>query len=357
MPLAEIHISDVRTFKQCRRKWWWSSPLGRNLEPNVPYAPFFSGRAVHYALEMYYGKKHVPFQTSLDKFFAHEEKEMGTLWPIERNTFNEQVELVRGITDHYKLWSTGFEGRFADDKLEFLSLEQSFRVPIFARSGRKSTKVMLSGRFDGVVKVAGENGDTYWIWEIKTTRSIEELTHSLANDEQAGAYIWAAQQMYKVPITGVLYNILRKKVPTQPRVLQNGMLSVAKDIDTTAEAYFNAIHTLHPDWKMETIQEYYGEILDTLIQKGNTFFSRFPVYRTQVEIETLAENLHATALEMTRPTTVRYPTPGWMNCKFCHFRSPCLAMNAGADVEFMLEHEYRQRGDPNEWRDEEEEAK
>lgn len=352
--MYEIHISDLRSFKSCRRKWWWSSPLGLNLEPNVPYAPFFSGRAVHYAHEMYYGSKHVPFNTSLDKFFDHEIREMektGRLWPQEQATFDEQVNLCIGIMDHYNLWIKGLEGHYADSNLEFKALETTFRVPIYANSGHRSTKVYLAGRFDGLVK--NKEDGTFWIWEIKTTRSIDELTRSLANDEQAGAYLWAAQQIYKVPITGVLYNILRKKLPSKPLVLQSGMLSVNKQIDTTPEYYFMGIHENHPDWDMETITDHYGDFLSNMVTTGKPFFIRYPVYRTRMEIDTLAENLHATALEMTRKSTVLYPTPGWMNCNFCHFRGPCLAMNAGGDVPFLLDNEYRVRTDPNAWREDE----
>ena len=351
MPSAEIHISDIRSFKSCRRKWWWSSPLGRNLESNVPYAPFFTGQAIHYALEMYYEKPSVPFRESAEKFISHKEKEMGTLWPMERETFIEQVDLILGLLDHYALWVRGLEGPYADSNLEFLSLETSFRVPIYAPSGRKSPKVFLAGRFDGVVRKVSDG--SLWIWETKTARSIEELLKSLVNDEQAGAYIWAAQQIYKQPIVGVLYNVLRKKVPTVPEVLQSGYLSVNKKCDTTAEAYFTAAHRQHPDWDMTQIMDYYGAFIEALQEKGNTFFVRFPVYRTATEISTLAENLHATSLEMTRKSTVHYPTPGWMNCSFCHFRAPCLAMNAGGDVEWMLENEYRLRTNPNDWRTEE----
>ena len=351
----EIHISDLRTFKQCRRKWAWSSPLQQNLESNVPYAPFFTGRAIHFALEMFYGKSHHPFQVSLGKFFEHERAEMekeGRLWPGEESQFAEQTELVYGMMDHYGLWVKGLEGHYADSNLEFLSLETTFSTPLYnPLSGRKSTKVYLAGRFDGLVRIISDN--TYWIWETKSTRSINELIKSLVNDEQAGAYLWAAEKVYKVPIVGVLYNILRKKVPTKPLVLQNGFLSKNKRIDTTANAYFDAIHENHPDMDMTTIREFYGDMLDYLLTPSDDvkpFFARWPVFRTKTEIDTLAANLHATALEMTRPQTVLYPTPGWMNCNFCHFRTTCLAMNAGSNFGDILTDEYRLRSKEALWR-------
>jgi hypothetical protein len=124
--------------------------------------------------------------------------------------------------------------------------------------------------------------------------------------------------------------------------------------------YFTAIRQQHPDWEMEQIRAEYGDMLDYLLTPSEDvkpFFARVPVYRTQTEIETLAANLHATALEMTSPKTALYPAPGFMNCRFCHFLSPCLAMNSGSDHEFLLANEYRQRSADVRIGEEEEEVK
>jgi hypothetical protein len=340
----EIHISDVRAFKQCRRKWNWSSPLRHNLEPAIPYLPFFTGRAIHYALDRYYTDA-VPFRTTLSAFVAEEVKRMeeatGALWEQEKDKVDEQVELMVSMLDHYELWIANEKGRWSDDKFEFIALETEFTVPLRTPTGRASTRIYLAGRFDGLI-VRKDDG-TFWIWETKTTRSITELERSLANDEQCGAYIYAAQELFDVPISGVLYNILRKKSPTFPRVLQNGTLSKNKNIDTTAFAYADAIKTVHPDEPMDALILEYGDMLNHLIEKGNTFFARAPVYRTPAEIEELQHNLWITGLEMVRPKTPLYPAPAWFNCSFCHFRAPCLAMNAGADYQFILDNEFRER--------------
>jgi hypothetical protein len=345
----EIHISDVRTFKQCRRKWGWSSPLKRNLEPLIPYAPFFTGRAIHHCLEQYHGYG-VPFDVSLNAWLTNERTEMekiGSLWPAEESKLNEQVDLIRGILDHYSLWIQKLVGRWADSNLEFIALEHEFSVPLRNFVGRKSTKVYLAGRFDGLVK--NRSDGTFWIWESKTTRSIAELVRSLANDEQCGAYIYAAEELFKVPVAGVLYNIMRKKVPTRPRVLQDGTLSKAKNIDTSPEVYLAAIREQHPGIGAEGIKTYYGDILQHLLEQDDKYFARIPIYRTEQEIHQLSLDLWATALEMTRGTTPLYPSPSWMNCGFCAFRAPCLAYNAGADVQFILKSEYRPRVAAKSW--------
>lgn len=339
----EIHISDVRAFKSCRRKWDWASPLRHNLEPNVPYMPFFTGRAIHYALEIYYSKG-TPLVDTMGAFVTKEIETMekhGRLFDSEREKLQEQIELMVAMLEHYEMWVRNEQGRWSDDQFEFVAMETEFSVPLRNESGRASNRVFLAGRFDGLI-VRKDDG-SFWLWETKTTRSIDELQRSLANDEQCGAYVYAAQELFNVPVTGVLYNCMRKKAPTFPKVLKNGTISQNKNIDTTAHYYIEAVRTLLPDLTNRQILAEYGGIIQHLLDEGKPFFARVPIYRTPEEIAELQKNLWITALEMVRPSTPLYPAPSWSNCSFCHFRPPCLAMNAQKDYQFILDEQYRQR--------------
>lgn len=348
--MYEIHISDVRTFKSCRRKWNWASPLRENLEKRIPYAPFFTGRAIHHCLEFYH-RDGVRLDDSLKEFLENERETMekvGRLWPQEEATFAEQIVLIAGMLEHYWQWTTKEKGRFSDENLEVISMETEFKVPLYNPYGKKSNKVILAGRFDGLVRKKDDG--SYWLWEVKTCRSIKEFVRTLDNDEQAGAYMIAAQEVYNVPVTGVLYNLMRKKVPTRPAVRRNdGMLSQNKQIDTTAFAYVDAALKHHADdfddkkSLNKFVRSYYGNFIQTLLERGNEFFARIPIYRSATELRNLRSDLWTVALEMTRQSTPIYPSPGWNNCNFCHFKPPCLMLNSGADPSFVFEHEYQQR--------------
>jgi hypothetical protein len=336
----EIHISDVRTFRQCRRKWWFSSlmPGCKGLEPRVPYAPFFEGRAVHDVLSVLYETGEHPvdvFHQWIGANVPSIEEEAGPLWEAERAKVQESVDRVEGMLEHYAVWRKHYHGPNADENLRFLATEMEFKIPL------PGTPFIMGGRFDGVVQ--RPNDGTYWLFETKTTRSINELVRSLANDEQAGLYAWAAQQIIGEPISGIIYNLLRKKIPNYPHGLRDGSLTRNKGIDTTLELYWEAAKESHPLMSIEELKEYYMDMLLHLESKGNTFFMRHEVRRTQAELEQLIVYLLATAEEMSSPNTVLYPSPGWMTCNFCHFRAPCLAMNSGADFDFILEHEYQSR--------------
>jgi hypothetical protein len=56
--IIPLHTSDRATFKECRRRWFWSSPAHSNLIPKQSvygiYEPFWFGNGIHYALEHYY---------------------------------------------------------------------------------------------------------------------------------------------------------------------------------------------------------------------------------------------------------------------------------------------------------------
>jgi len=348
----EIHISDMTTFKSCRRLWYFSSLLQRGLEPNVPYAPFFSGRAIHYCLERYYGELTPPLveamQGYLQTFLDKEMKDVAgmDLWAMEETMFEEQVELISGMLDHYVLWvNSNHNQLWSDDNLEFISLETEFSVPLLTPRGNRSNRVFLAGRFDGLVR-RRDNG-TYWIWETKTAASPKRLQATLDNNEQSGAYVYAAQQLIGENISGVLYNILRKKVPAAPRVLKSGALSQAQDQDTTPALYLQAIKDNHPGLADDPqwIMDNYGPFLQTLMdrQSEKPFFLRIPIRRTSQEVQGLSQRIWQVALEMTRSSTALYTNASWGTCGNCRFKGPCLAWEAGADVDSILSREYRPR--------------
>jgi hypothetical protein len=317
--------------------WNWASRARNNLEPATLYPPFYTGRIIHSALEHYY-RDGVVLLDTLEKELAPATE---NLWPQEVDSLNEQEVLMRNMLAHYQLWISLDQKMYSDRNLEFVEMEKEFEIPLPTPSGRPSRKLILGGRFDGVVrhKPTGE----YWIWEAKTTRSTSELMRSLAHDEQCGVYMYAASKMLKVPIVGVLYNIMRKKAPTKPALLQSGLLSKAASVDCTSFFYLQCIKELYPDWTAETIQEFFGDILETLKENEQKFFVRYPIYRSAFELKNLMQGIYWTAIEMTSKSIHLYPSPSWVTCTFCTFKGPCVAMNTGGDYEVLLREEFQAR--------------
>ena len=333
----EIHISDVRTFRECRRKWFFASPLSMNLERATPYAPFFLGSAVHSCLQaMYEGKD---WQEVLWAFVEGQVAKMGTrLLEIEQNLVDEQSTLAYGILQHYDMWRKLNVNQWSDMNLDVLATETIFTVPVAG-----SRKIVLSGRFDGIVR--RKDTGTYWILENKTARSISELAATLEMDSQANAYCLAARKIYGYAVSGILYNIIRKKIPVSPVQLRDGTLSLNTSIDTTPWWYAACVDEAHPDLTADERKQMYGGIIGHLwANKQDAYFLRVPVRRSDAELSAFEQQFLQTAKEMVKTSTPHYPSDGW-HCRYCVFNGPCRLMQTG-NVEGLracIEAEYRRR--------------
>ena len=388
-----VHISDIRAWRKCRRKHYFSSSMHLNLEPDYPYIPFFDGRGVHESL-------HHKYETGADTLdtlhkwrdaeYARMEASNSGLSLEDKHRLDEHVNTLEGMLAHYDLWQENQTlelDRNCDKNLEFIALElaaedvpliwhdgpakwqeprwmpsQSLAWPLFCKGYfyyPKEVDVYYGLRLDGVVRRKSDGA--YWLFETKTTRSIMELKKSLDNDNQAGMYIWAAQQILGVQISGVLYNILRKKIPAVAKlVTKSGMteLSQDKSLDTTfdfykyqldalAQQYVNGVITLGDDVvlqsKKKQLYDSHRPMLERLWAEPNDFFERYEVRRTQTELLNLVDDIRASAKEMLDPSTYVNPSEDWSNCNYCSFKRPCLLMNKGVDAETATQSGYRQR--------------
>lgn len=340
---VEIHISDVRSFRQCRRKWDWSSRLGRNLEPAIPYAPFFTGKAIHAALEFFYEGSTRPEDT-IDEYLANEEEyleRLDSLWPMERKKLDDEIHKVRSLIDHYFLWQENDELAYSDKNLEFIEMERKWEVPIDIPVAGKTVPAILAGRFDGYCRHKPTN--RYYVFETKTARSVDSFMHTLATDQQCTLYQWAANREYDVPIAGTIFNIMSKSQPKRPELTKAGRMSKNKRISTS---WFYYVRALREDLGLTNaeIEADYGDFL-TELKKNTTskFFRRHPVERNKHQMDAAVSGLIETASEMLNPETKRYAAPSWMNCNFCLFKGPCIAKDMGGNYDQLLEHEFNLR--------------
>ncbi len=369
--MFEIHVSEVRSFLQCRRKFQWASLLYKGLEPRRPVRHFYLGRAVHYALQAYYDTGEHPTDAFLgwtDYHEYHIREAMGEFWDDELAVVLEEERAQgSGMLTNYARWA------FRQDKnLKFIATELAFELPLPCPSGRSSSRIRMGGRFDGLV----QDIDTglFWLFETKTTRDMRDLNW-IQNDIQAGVYIWAAQSIYGLEVQGVLYNFLKKKVPKAPRRLKNGGYSIAQNAlkGTTWEVWLDQMSEdvaedmgLDPvpnvSYKLTDVQRndltstafefwerrkkliatYRNQLL-FLRERGNVFFHREYIRRTQRELRALMAEVHHIGLEMVRPSTKMYANPSFFNCMGCQFKTPCDLRSAGGQYQAVLEYEYQPR--------------
>lgn len=345
MTKFDIHISDVLAFKACRRKWDYSSLLRRNLTPLGVYAPFFTGRVIHGGVDSKYRYGLHPVEM-VDEFVHIETEQLRveypTLYQAELPIIEKETALCKGILNHYQQWSTAYNGTFNDRSLDFLNIEQSFRVPLRTPRNFIARRFQLAGRFDGVARHKAD--DKLYLWEVKTTTRMQQRISMLDLEEQPDAYAIAAQELLGEPIAGIIYTLIRKALPATPEVLKNGNLSQNKAIDTTFEHYLAAIRNHHQhNATREFISATYGDFLQHLLDNGKPFFERVMIRRSPAQLKTARNELYAVATEMTNPSVPIYHH-GQYGCNWCIFKEPCLAMQQGntAFAEQLIDRNYVQ---------------
>lgn len=317
-----VHATDVQRFRQCRQLWQWASPLRSNLTPKETYAPFFVGSLVHYGLEHLYRNGTNPAQALAEYAIT----ELGAL-PAEDSPLYEHYELAVALVEHYRLWQSNDRSQLADSQLEHIATEQEFQYLLW-RNSRK--RVYVRGRYDGIVRHKATG--LYYLHEVKTTRSIRERIRQTDLDTQTDTYLLTSNRVLSellgttTHVEGVIYTLLRKKIPATPAVLKSGNLSVAK-ISTTPYAYAAAIRAHHgTQLSKSELAALYGDYLQALIAADgeDPFFTRIIVKRTPEELASANTDLHATVAEMINPHTAIYPNPN-DRCGYCLFRNPCIA--------------------------------
>jgi hypothetical protein len=332
MTKRAVHHSDIQQYKRCRRAWAWGSMHRANLTARKPYAAFYIGSAVHYALNEYYSVGNDPLD-ALEHYIANN---------IQTPLVNpDDLELTRAMLREYMLWRRYAPQTLHDNAFRFLENERAFNVPLRQAFGvnRYSRKVRLGGRRDGVVEHL-DTGKLY-LWELKTTRSLDERERQLAFDEQTLFYMLALQEEYKRPIAGAVYTLIRKAQPQTARVLKNGLLSTAQ-IDTTYQTYVAQIDAWHKcmshDELASVIAQHYADRVEELRNQPHTFVRRVLVERSHAQLETYRRELWHVAHEMIAQQRI-YAMPD-QHCNYCTFRRPCLALNNGDDYQTILANEY-----------------
>jgi hypothetical protein len=346
---TSLHITDVRAYKSCRRRHHWSSHLGDNLEPLITPWPFMLGRAVHFGLAAYNETGEHPtdaFLRMMEAARKQNEAEAGELWEAELITYQEQVDLGKGMLDHYLSWVRNTN---VDDKWETVATEMPFSVPIpipLQAQGQmnigEASGFVLEGRLDGIVR--HKQTGKLWIREYKTASRMPE-PEVLHFDDQNAAYAWAVSQILGEPVAGIHYRFLAKKVPEEPRVLKSGTLS--KQVSTTTYAKY--VETLRKyshgkESVFNQLMDDYADVLATLLPLGGKgYFMDALVVKAPEELAAIAEELYYVGAEMTNPATPIYASPEWLKCSWCAFKEPCANMNKGRSNATLLKHGFRTR--------------
>ena len=319
MGTLDLSYSQIKTWKQCRKKWYYK--YVEKLEAIQRIHKVEVGKYGHHLLEQYY--KGEDWIKASEEYWLEVTKDMFQEEMDEFVEVREQAEdMVKRYIDHYDQ-----EGEW-----RIQAVEEKFRVniPTFKNSPSRS---FLRGILDLVV--LDETGEMWLVDHKFTGIDLDKYEDGLVMDEQANYYLWALRELLDgFAISGIIFNLIKTKTPTVPKVLKNGGLSKAKNIDTTYEVYMQAIEDNGLD------PNDYQDILGIIQEADKQFFKRHKVYRTNYEIDLIGKELYAICQDIRKG--IIYPnTGGYYNND--PFRELLIMEQKGMDTEFYKEHNFNKK--------------
>lgn len=298
-------MTKLSRVSRCFRKAYYA--YVENLSKAVPHIAPATGILGHECLANLYSGK--PWTDPIQKL----QVDLSKVFEEERQAYaelpGEMFRLMRGYVLAYQ---------HADKAWKVQAVEKEFVVKTPA--GHE-----LEGRIDLIV----EDNLGRWVVDHKFVSQVPQDSIRLI-DSQTALYYFADVQAGNCPV-GVVFNYIRTKAPTVPKILKNGTISKAK-IDTDVATYVKAIKDA--GLKVED----YADVISTLSNRA--FYARYPVPRPDSLVaQTLSDfDTWMTVMESLPPKREAWPRSLCRNCTWdCEFWVLCQAELIGMDVTPLID--------------------
>ena len=304
--------SDVLTFQRCPKKYEYSAI--RKLQRKAKSKPLTRGIMFHRMLMGEYLGEDA--SVVFDQLLAE-----ATKYSIDDEiaTGETILELAADMVDRYLA--------HYDDEWEVLHVEEQFTAT--TESGVEIT-------FTPDLVIRDSTG--VWIVDHKTSSALPKDGLPMGN-LQAYLYSSVMRQVYP-DFKGFIFNYVRAKTPTQPRLTKTGEKRVAdiNRIDTTFEILRDFIMDEAPELMSDpATQRKLAELRD-----NDRYFWREYVFTTDEISDTIIEEVVFTTTLIDRcveaDTFPRafLPYAGVQECDKCPFRELCIAELRGYNTETIL---------------------
>lgn len=376
----EVHTSERKSFKNCRRKWHWT--FRDRYYPLVTAKPLEFGTAFHKGMETYYNpetwlddRSIVGAEAILDFVKVCEKQKAQAianvndieLQPDQEKDYQERVELGKGMLSYY----FNDVAPYIDHNFIPVAVEKSFAVIIkhpitgeeaiwckcdtcwdkwsaspfqlqdaYRRVNWKGLPVAYEGRMD---MLAVDHNMHYWIFDWKTTARMMDKNTFLYLDDQIGSYVWAMWKL-ELDVRGFVYHEQRKDFPQPPKrnktIRMGRAFSVSKSEPVEYDSYLAAVMTEDKNaWELGL----YDEFLAYLQNEGVLFWQRHQIIKSVKELENIEYNIGLEVLDMLRLDLLIYPSSSKFGCDWCAFQTPCMELNAGGDFQYALNTLYEKK--------------
>jgi len=202
-----------------------------------------------------------------------------------------------------------------------LACEEVVQIPI-------DLGVEATGRVDLVTEHHEPHGTVYKLWEHKSVSYVPPQARRLT-DLQTLLMARVVEDSYNVHISEIVWNYLRTREPTIPRLLKDGTLTKRSDLDTTWEAYSNEIA------RYELNLDDYSDVRERLAGREETdYFVRcyLPlVQQDQILLRDYVASAQAVKAIYTSGVAVNAVRTIGRHCDWCPYRSLCEAVITGGD--------------------------
>lgn len=310
----QLSNSKVKTYRRCPNQFRYKYPM--KLRPKAKKIHLEKGTWCHALLQAHYeGKYWKKVHKKLTKEFNnlpdYVREELGDL-P------GDCLRIMRGYFRQYP-----------DDLQRYRVIDAEMDEVITLPNGLRLNIIV-----DLVLEDLIEGGLCFW--DHKFRGKLGDPSDMML-DPQLTLYFYGLERLGFKDMRYGLYNEVRTKIPTVPKLLVRGGLSKAKNIDTDIYTYMREIkrHDLDPDD--------YSEILNHIATNEETrFFRRTPIPKDQPVLRTTMKELVDTAIEIQRAEREdRYPRSFDHSCKYsCDYKDLCIAELHGADIKSIIQSSF-----------------
>lgn len=324
--------SMLKTFRRCPKQAEFK--YVHRLKPRILGKPLSRGKWMHELLEIHHGG---------GDWRAHHEKlcaKFDQMFDEEKDYYGDMPTEIRRIMESY-IW------HYKNDPWKFVKVEEQIEAEL-------PDGTIYRGKVDAII----ENQFGLWLVDHKTHKTLPDHTFRLL-DAQSALYLWAAQQS-GIPVLGFIWNYIRWKAPSVPKLLKSGERISDSVTDTDYPTMYRALKKYkaeNPQFKVREqdrarLRMLQAQRYEFGKPQTSTFFRRDvlekdPAMLARVVRENYHTSLRMHSYDFTQEDAVERVVD--RSCVFsCSYTDICTAQLMGGNIKPLIKQNYTV-GDPNDY--------
>lgn len=317
--MLTVSYSEMKRWRFCRQSHYYN--YVERIAPKVKPKPLKLGNIIHKLVETW------AKNGDCERIIKEVKKEYNKMFDEEKEYYGDLPGIVEQIFH-------GYQAKYGEKERKGYDLVERMMGPI-----KLTSQTQFKFKVDRIFRIPMGLS----IVETKTSKRIPEEDKRIW-DIQTLLYAWGLQES-GYDISAVVWDYIRTKTPTIPRVLKNGELSQAKDIDTNYDTYHQAII----DNLGKSHVKDYKEILTSLQYRPDQFYKRIVQAISKSMIKSIVKDARITSLEILNMSRLPVKTISAFTCPMCFYSSLCYADMRNLDSDFIRQKEFMPKEDEIEY--------